>query len=109
MVKLRLTRMGRHKRAYYRLVATDSRNKVNGGYIELLGSYDPLSGETKIQKEVVIKWLNNGAQPSETVRNLLKKQGIWKEFTNSKKTHKPKSEGKNKIKKSTTSKTKKEK
>ncbi|MGL4950940.1 MAG: 30S ribosomal protein S16, partial [Mycoplasma sp.] len=41
MVKLRLTRMGRHKRAYYRIVATDARTKVNGGYIELLGNYDP--------------------------------------------------------------------
>ncbi len=104
MVKLRLTRMGRHKWAYYRLVATDSRNKVNGGYIELLGSYNPLSGETKIQKEVVMKWLNQGAQPSETVKNLLKSEGIWKEFTNSKKTHKPKSSGKNKVKKATSKK-----
>ncbi len=112
MVKLRLTRIGRHKRAFFRLVATDSRNNVNGGYIELLGSYDPLSGEIKLQKENIINWLNKGAQPSETVKNILKSNGVWKEFVSSKKTHKPKSKGLNKVKKSSdknSNKSKKEK
>lgn len=90
MVKIRLTRMGRHKRAFYRIVATDSRNKVNGGYIELLGHYDPLSNEIKLNEEKILNWLNNGAQPSDTVKNIFKDKGVWEKFVSSKKTKSPK-------------------
>ena len=79
-VKLRLTRMGATKRPSYRIVASDSRQKRDGEYLELVGTYDPIANETKINEEVALKWLNTGAQPSDTVRNLLSKAGIMKKF-----------------------------
>lgn len=75
MVKLRLSRFGTHKRPFYRLVATDSRNPRDGRFIEQLGYYDPLP-EPKVVKfdiERVDYWLSVGAQASETVQRLLKK------------------------------------
>lgn len=83
-VKLRLTRMGAKKRPTYRIVASDSRVKRDGQYLELVGTYNPIADETKINEEVALKWLNNGAQPSDTVRNLLSKAGIMKKFADSK-------------------------
>ena len=83
-VKLRLTRMGAKKRPSYRIVASDSRQKRDGEYLELVGTYDPIANETKINESVALKWLNNGAQPSDTVRNLLSKQGIMKKFAEEK-------------------------
>ena len=85
-VKLRLTRMGSTKRPFYRIVATDSRTKRDGEYIELIGTYNPLTNpaDVKINEEVAMKWLNNGAIPSDTVKNLLKEAGIMKKFANSK-------------------------
>lgn len=85
MVKLRLTRMGRHKRAFFRIVATDARTKVKGAYIELLGYYDPLNDEIKLKEKEILALLANGAQPSDTVKNILKKEGIWAKFITSKK------------------------
>lgn len=85
MVKIRMTRMGRHKLPFYRIVAVDSRKRRDGDYIELLGTFEPLEGVAKINEESVIKWLNNGAQPSDTVKSLLKKQGIYSRFLDSKK------------------------
>ena len=86
-VKLRLTRMGAKKRPMYRVVASDSRSPRDGKYIELIGTYNPNTepAEVRINKEVAWKWLNNGAIPTDTVRNLFSKQGIMKEFANSKK------------------------
>ena len=84
-VKLRLTRMGAKKRPSYRIVASDSRQKRDGEYLELVGTYDPIANETKINESVALKWLNNGAQPSDTVRNLLSKEGIMKKFAEEKK------------------------
>lgn len=84
-VKLRLTRMGAKKRPTYRIVASDSRQKRDGEYLELVGTYDPIANETKINESVALKWLNNGAQPSDTVRNLLSKEGIMKKFADEKK------------------------
>lgn len=84
-VKLRLTRMGAKKRPTYRIVASDSRQKRDGEYLELVGTYDPIANETKINESVALKWLNNGAQPSDTVRNLLSKEGIMKKFAEEKK------------------------
>ncbi len=83
-VKLRLTRMGATKRPSYRIVASDSRQKRDGEYLELVGTYDPIANETKINEEVALKWLKTGAQPSDTVRNLFSKQGIMKKFSDEK-------------------------
>lgn len=84
-VKIRLTRMGAKKRPTYRIVATDSRSPRDGQYLELIGTYAPVGeGTVKIDKEVALKWLNNGAQPTDTVRNLFSKAGIMKEYAESK-------------------------
>ena len=83
-VKLRLTRMGAKKRPSYRIVASDSRQKRDGEYLELVGTYDPIANETNIDESIALKWLKNGAQPSDTVRNLLSKQGIMKKFAEEK-------------------------
>ncbi len=81
-VKIRLTRMGATKRPMYRIVATDSRRPRDGQYLELVGTYNPLTepAEVKINKEVAMKWLNNGAEITDTVRNLFSKAGIMKEY-----------------------------
>ena len=84
-VKLRLTRMGAKKRPTYRIVATDSRRPRDGQYLELVGTYAPLNEEVKINEEVALKWLNDGAVPTDTVKNLLSKEGIIKKFADSKK------------------------
>ena len=84
-VKLRLTRMGAKKRPTYRIVASDSHTKRDGQYIELVGTYNPIANETKINEEVALKWLTLGAQPSDTVKNLLSKAGIIQKFAESKK------------------------
>lgn len=86
-VKLRLTRLGAKKKPVYRIVASDSRRPRDGQYIELVGTYNPNTNpaEVKINKEVALKWLNNGAVPTDTVRSLFSKNGIMKEFANSKK------------------------
>jgi len=85
-VKLRLTRMGAKKRPTYRIVASDSRVKRDGEYLELVGTYNPLTtpAEIKINEEVALKWLANGAVPTDTVRSLLSKNGIMKKFADSK-------------------------
>ena len=80
MVKIRLKRIGAHKNPFYRVVVADSRTPRDGRFIEELGTYDPLKdpAEIKIDAEKAQKWLDNGAQPTETVRSLLKKSGIIK-------------------------------
>ncbi len=84
-VKLRLTRMGAKKKPTYRIVATDSRRPRSGQYLELVGTYAPVgAGEVKINEEVALKWLNNGAIPTDTVRNLFSKAGIMKKYADSK-------------------------
>ena len=84
-VKLRLTRMGAKKRPTYRIVATDSRRSRDGQYLELVGTYAPVGeGQVKINEEVALKWLNNGAIPTDTVKNLLSKAGIMKKYADSK-------------------------
>ena len=78
MVKMRLTRMGAKKAPFYRVVVADSRYPRDGRFIEEVGYYNPLTepAEIKINAEVAKKWLANGAQPTETVKALLKKSGI---------------------------------
>ena len=77
-VKIRLTRMGAKKAPFYRIVATDSRKARDRMYIEQIGYYDPTKEPAlvNIDAEIAKKWLNNGAQPTETVRNLFKANGI---------------------------------
>jgi len=86
MVKLRLKRMGTKKQPSYRIVAADSRAPRDGAFIEIVGFYNPRVNpvEVKLDEEKVMKWLNNGAQPSDTVRNILSKEGIMKKFHESK-------------------------
>ena len=86
-VKLRLKRMGSKQKPFYRIVAADSRSPRDGRFIETVGTYNPITkpAEIKINKEVAIKWLNNGAEPTDTVKTLLKNEGILKEFASSKK------------------------
>jgi small subunit ribosomal protein S16 len=81
-VKIRLKRIGRHKLAIYRIVVADSRSPRDGRFIETIGTYDPSKAETKVtlNKELAIKWLKNGAQPTQTVRNLLSKEGVLAEL-----------------------------
>ena len=85
-VKLRLKRMGSKKKPVYRIVAIDSHTKRDGEYIELVGTYNPLTEpkSVKIDEEIALKWLKSGALPSDTVRNLLSDAGIMKKFHESK-------------------------
>ncbi len=81
MVKLRLTRMGAKQAPFYRIVATDGRKARDGQYIEQVGTYNPVSKENdkavvNINADIAKKWLENGAQPTETVRRLFKENGI---------------------------------
>ncbi|MCR5577437.1 MAG: 30S ribosomal protein S16 [Oscillospiraceae bacterium] len=75
MVKIRLRRMGAKKAPYYRIVVADSRSPRDGRFIEELGIYDPMAdGEKiKVDMERAKYWISNGAQPTDTVRGLLKK------------------------------------
>ncbi|MBN3535011.1 30S ribosomal protein S16 [Mycoplasma procyoni] len=85
MVKIRLKRLGSKFNAFYKVVAADARAPRDGRFIEVLGHYNPNSKELKLNKELVLKWLNNGAVPTETVRTLLKKESLLKTFAESKK------------------------
>ena len=77
-VKIRLRRMGSKKNAFYRVVVADSRYPRDGRFIEELGYVDPMTEPTtvKVDAEKVQKWIANGAQPTETVKSLLVKNGI---------------------------------
>ena len=85
-VKLWLKRMGSKQRPFYRIVASDARSPRDGRFLEVVGTYNPITNpaETKIDEEKAMYWLNNGAQPTETVRNILSKEGIMKKFAESK-------------------------
>ncbi len=77
-VKIRLKRMGAKKAPFYRVVVADARYPRDGRFIEEIGTYNPLTepSEIKIDAEAAQKWIKNGAQPTETVRSLLKRSGI---------------------------------
>jgi small subunit ribosomal protein S16 len=77
-VKIRLRRMGAKKKPFYRIVVADSRSPRDGRFIEELGTYDPLQEPSVIvvDGEKAKQWIANGAQPTETVKNLLKKSGV---------------------------------
>ena len=85
-VKLRLKRMGAKQKPFYRIVAADARSPRDGRFIETIGTYNPVvsPAEVKVDKELALKWLNNGAEPTDTVRNILRKEGIMAEYSASK-------------------------
>ena len=85
-VKMRLKRMGAKKAPFYRIVVADSRSPRDGRFIEKLGYYNPLKNpaEIVVDEEITLKWLNNGAIPTDTVKNLLSKAGVMKKFHDSK-------------------------
>ena len=80
MVKIRLTRMGKKKNPFYRIVVADERTRRDGAPIDEIGYYDPMTNpaNVKIDADKATKWLINGAQPTDTVRSLLKKAEIIK-------------------------------
>ncbi|MFC5541278.1 MAG: 30S ribosomal protein S16 [Bacilli bacterium] len=83
-VKIRLKRMGAKKSPFYRIVVADSRSPRDGRSIETVGTYNPLTvpATVNIDEEKALKWLANGAKPSDTVRNLFSQQGIMEKFHN---------------------------
>jgi small subunit ribosomal protein S16 len=85
-VKIRLTRTGRKKLPSYRVVVADSEAPRDGRFIERVGTYDPRENPARFQvdEEQTLRWLRKGAQPTETVRSLLKKAGIWKKYMDGK-------------------------
>jgi len=85
-VRIRLKRMGAHKAPFYRVVVSDSRSPRDGRFIEEIGIYNPVAqpAQVQIDEEKALKWLQTGAQPSDTVRSLLSKAGVMKKFHESK-------------------------
>ena len=82
MVRLRSQRYGSKKNPFYRIVATDSRNPRDGRYIEVVGTYNPLTNPAtiKFDTEKVVKWVKAGAKPTDTVKSLLTKEGLIVKF-----------------------------
>lgn len=82
MVKIRLHRVGRKHKPIYRVVAADSKSPRDGAFIEIIGYYNPLPdpASVNIDEERALKWLSCGAQPTDTVRSLLRKLGIIDKF-----------------------------
>ena len=78
MVKIRLTRLGDKKAPFYRVVVADSKSPRDGKFVEIIGTYNPLTNpaEIKIDNEKATKWLQNGAQPTDTAKELLVKSGV---------------------------------
>ena len=81
-VKLRLMRMGKTKQPTYRVVASDSRAPRDGAFLEIVGSYDPRREPSlvEIDNAKALKWLRQGAQPTERVKKLLEVSGAWAEY-----------------------------
>ncbi len=77
-LKIRLTRLGDKKAPFYRVVVADSKSPRDGKFVEIIGTYNPLTdpAEIKINNEKASKWLKNGAQPTETAKELLIKSGV---------------------------------
>jgi small subunit ribosomal protein S16 len=83
VVKIRLTRIGKKKSPYYRIVAADERRQRDGRIIDTIGNYQPLMKKEKqfnVDEVKALKWLNVGAIPSETVRSIFRKLGIMKKY-----------------------------
>ena len=86
MVKIRLQREGKKKAPFYHIVVADSRSPRDGRFIETVGTYDPIKKDNNItvDEEKTIKWLNNGAQPTDTVKSILTQSGVWAKFKSNK-------------------------
>lgn len=82
-VKLRLTRVGKKKQPQYRVVAADSRAARDGRFIQIIGTYNPRTepSSISIDSDKAVKWLMEGAQPTERVKKLLEASGAWEAFT----------------------------
>ena len=88
MLKLRLTRLGRKKVPFYRIAAMENLSKRDGKAVAYLGTYNPLAEDDKqvvLKEEEILKYLTNGAQPTDTVRRILTKAGVWEKFQETKK------------------------
>ena len=88
MLKLRLTRLGRKKVPFYRIAAMEALSKRDGKAVAYLGTFNPLAEKGKqvvLKEEEILKYLSNGAQPTETVKSILTKAGIWEKFQETKK------------------------
>lgn len=105
-VKLRLKRMGSKQKPFYRIIVADSRSPRDGRFIATVGTYNPLLADNKysIKEEEVITWLNNGAQPTDTVKSILSQTGVWAKYKSTK-TTKAKPAKKTATKKTTAKKT----
>ncbi|WP_373597898.1 30S ribosomal protein S16 [Metamycoplasma equirhinis] len=84
MVKLRLKRTGKKFYATYKIVATDARSSRDGKFIEELGYYDPHKKSLTLHKELITKYLDQGAKPSDTVRTLLKQDNFYADYISKK-------------------------
>ena len=89
-VKLRLKRMGSKQKPFYRIVAADARSPRDGRFIETVGTYNPIKkpAVVKVDEALALKWLNNGAIPTDTVRSILSKEGIMAKYAEAKKSGK---------------------
>ncbi len=81
-VKIRLQRFGTTRKPFYRLVVAESRIKRDGRYLEILGTYDPRENPSliNIDEERALEWLNKGAQPTNTAKNILSRQGVMEKY-----------------------------
>ena len=86
MVKIRLQRQGKKKAPFYHIVVADSRSPRDGKFIETVGTYNPITkpAQVSVDEEKALKWLANGAIPTDTVRNILSDEGIMKKYAESK-------------------------
>ena len=86
MVKIRLKRMGMKKHPFYRIVVADERSPRDGRFIEEIGYYNPMKqpADIKVDNEKAVDWMKKGAQPSDTVRNILSKKGVMKQYHDAK-------------------------
>jgi small subunit ribosomal protein S16 len=93
-VRIRLQRFGRKHNPFYRVVVADSRTARDGKFIEKLGHYNPITepAEITLNEERALYWLQVGAQPSDTVKSILSKVGVWAKFMGQKQTRKAKVE-----------------
>ncbi|QBP18607.1 30S ribosomal protein S16 [Acetilactobacillus jinshanensis] len=86
MLRIRLRRMGSKRNPFYRIIVSDARKSTRGSFVQQVGYYNPLThpSTVKLDGEDVMKWLKNGAQPSDTVKNLLSRAGIMKKYHDAK-------------------------
>jgi small subunit ribosomal protein S16 len=86
-VRIRLARHGRKKKPFYKMVVVFSESPRDGRFIEVVGTYNPIVDppEITVKEDEVLSWLKKGAKPSDTVKSILRKQGVWKKFAEMKK------------------------